>query len=76
MKIIYTRPDGGVSVVTPAAQSDVAKVLLHVANMTAMEFMDWIVLRDVPAGSTNVQIVQDSAIPTDRSARNRWRIAT
>ena len=74
MKIIYTRPDGGVSVVTPAAQSDVAKFLPEVTDMTPMEFVEFIKLRDVPEGSLNVQIVPDSAIPSDRAARNRWRI--
>jgi len=74
MKIIYTRPDGGVSVVIPAKQSDVAKRALEVAAMTEAQFMEWVKAKDVPVGSTNVQIVQDTDVPSDRSARNRWEI--
>lgn len=74
MKIIYTRPDGGVSVIHPAGQLDVVKFAPEVADMTEAQFMEWVKAKDVPADATNVRLVQDSDIPTDRSARNRWEI--
>lgn len=57
MKIIYTRPDGGVSVVCPA----------H--NVTVEELM----ARSIPADATNVQVIEDAEIPADRTFRDAWK---
>ena len=70
MRIVFTRPDGGTSVMTPAAQADVAKVLPEVADMTPQQFVEFIRDRDVPADATNISIVPASSIPADRHFRN------
>jgi len=70
MKIIFTRPDGGVSIMTPAPQAHVARVLPQVADMTEQQYVEFIRDRDVPIGATNVSVVADNAIPVDRTFRN------
>jgi len=70
MKIVFTRPDGGTSIMTPAAQAAVAKVLPIVEGMTEQQFVEFIRDRDVPGDAINVRIVQDADIPTDRTFRN------
>ena len=52
-KIIYTNPDGTVSVIHPTGNVNDA-------------------VKDVPSG-LSYEIVEDSAIPTDRSFRNAWK---
>jgi hypothetical protein len=75
MKIVYTRPDGGVSVVHPAPQW-LAKVLddtdgdPQFPNEAAA--MAFLLTKDVPPGSTDVNVVTDGAIPTDRTFRGAW----
>ena len=52
-RIIYTKSDGTVSIITPAGDVNDA-------------------IKDVPSG-LSYEIVEDSAIPTDRSFRNAWK---
>ena len=52
-RIIYTKSDGTVSIITPAGDVNAA-------------------IKDVPSG-LSYEIVEDSAIPTDRSFRNAWK---
>ena len=52
-KIIYTNPDGTVSIIIP------------VGNVNDS-------IKDVPDG-LSYEIVEDSAIPTDRAFRNAWK---
>ena len=59
MKIIYKRPDGGVSVIAPAS------------NWAGR--MEELAQKDVPTG-LKYKIVEDSVIPTDRSFRNAWEV--
>lgn len=54
-KIIYTRPNGGVSVMTPAKENDIENCMRH-----------------VPEDATNVQVIDGSMVPTDRSFRDAW----
>lgn len=56
MKIIYTRPDGGVSIISPAGKFTIEEVFA----------------KDVPADAINPKIVDDSYIPSDRTHRNEW----
>jgi len=56
-RIIYTRPDGGVSVVIPA---------VGVAT-------DVLLAKDVPQDATNVRVVSVDDIPEDRAFREAWR---
>jgi hypothetical protein len=55
-KIIYTRPDGGISIVRPSVHKTIEEVLA----------------KAVPADATNVQVVDDSVFPADRKLRNAW----
>lgn len=55
LKIIYTRPDGGVSIMSPALDNTIENSLRH-----------------VPEDATNVQIIDSSMVPTDRTFRNAW----
>jgi len=70
MKIVFTRPDGGTSIMTPGAQAAVAKHLPEVEGMTEQEYIEFIRDRDVPGDAINVRIVQDNEIPTDRTFRD------
>ena len=55
-KIIYTRPDGGVCVVSVPVDTDAALAAAQARLVDA----------------ANVQIVDESVIPTDRTFRNAW----
>lgn len=70
MKIVFSRPDGGTSIMTPAPQADVARLWPFVAEMTEAEYIDFIKTKDVPIDATNVSIVNDADIPVDRTFRN------
>ena len=49
---------GQIATCVPAAQEDVAKVLPEVASMTEIEYLNWIIARDVNRNNPeNVQIV-------------------
>lgn len=77
-KIIYTRPDGGLSVVHPVINThtfvdgDVVPVAEDITEEQALQRA----LSKIPADAINVQIVDESAIPTDRTFRNAWVAAT
>lgn len=104
-KIIYTRPDGGVSVVHPSEGFRLAFFITladgsrlpsakapfeprpvdtilrcwPVAGATVewaeslAQFLERVKARSVPADASNVQIVDASAIPADRTFRNAWK---
>jgi hypothetical protein len=55
--ILYTRPDGGLSVVIPYASRSIAEVIA----------------RDVPKDATGVTMHDVSEIPSDRSFRDAWQ---
>lgn len=57
-RIIYTRDDGGMSVVIPSPNWK--------GSMQALA------AKDIPAGRT-YQIVEDTEIPQDRTYRNAWK---
>ena len=59
MKIIYTRKDGGLTVLIPSP------------NWTGT--MEKVAQKDVPTG-LKYKIVEDSVIPTDRSFRGAWEV--
>lgn len=66
-KIIYTRPDGGVSIVHPGSND-------QREGETEDAFLDRVRRNSVPADATNIQTVNDLAIPADRSFRNAWKV--
>ena len=65
-KIIYTRPDGGLSVVHP-----VLNTLGEEDGFTEEQAFDR-ALDKIPTDASNVRIVDESDIPTDRTFRNAW----
>ena len=65
-KILFTRPDGGASIVHPAPDA-------RLDTETEDEFVARIAISDVPADALNVQIIEQSEVPTDRAYRNAWR---
>lgn len=67
-KIIWTRPDGGCSVFTPAPE-----FLARFENAT--EAMEAAAARAVPADASDVMLVDEADMPTDREFRDAWRQA-
>lgn len=65
-RIVYTRPDGGVSVVQPSPNG-------RRESETEQEWLDRIVAKDVPADATDVRIVDEADVPADRTFRNAWK---
>lgn len=65
-RIIYTRPDGGVSVVVPM-QEFLARFPSAGAGMLAVK------ARSVPLDATDVKMVEADDVPSDRTFRNAWR---
>ena len=56
-KILFTRPDGGVTVVTPAQGVSIETVLA----------------RSIPPDATDVTVVDSAVLPSDRTYRSAWR---
>lgn len=71
-KITFKRPDGGISVMCPAPQNKVAEFIPAVASLTEAEYYQFIINKDVPKNALNVEIVDESEIPVDRTNRNSW----
>lgn len=59
MRILYTRPDGGLSVVIPTGEVPFEVVLK----------------KDVPADATNVTVCEADEIPGDRTFRDAWELS-
>jgi hypothetical protein len=78
-RIVFTRADGGVSVLVPAPSgrrrlkigrdNDGVPIL---ADEPEAAWLDRIRRTDVPADATDVQIVEGDAVPADRSFRDAW----
>ena len=65
--IVYTRPDGGVTVVHPAPEY-LARFNSEADGIAAVQ------LKAVPKDAINIIIVDHTAIPTSRRFRNAWNI--
>lgn len=68
-KLIYTRPDGGVSIVVPAPKEAIEKVL---GPLTDAEYEAHVRERSIPADAINVTSILEVDIPTDREFRDAW----
>ena len=68
-KLIYTRPDGGLSVVIPALKKDVENVL---GALTEGEYEAHVLSRSIPVDAINVRSVDDTDFPTSGEFRNAW----
>jgi hypothetical protein len=65
-KIIFTRPDGGVSIVHPLISVDDPE------GFTEDQAIERALLT-IPQGALNVTVVDESVIPSDRSNRRAWK---
>lgn len=69
MKIMYTRQDGGLSIIT-AASKDQIKASLG-KEISDIEYRD-IVLSSIPKDAINPREVSDDGIPQSREFRDAW----
>jgi hypothetical protein len=69
-RIIYTRPDGGLSIVIP--------VINTTGEMDGFTEDDALAraMKKLPEDAINPQVVEESDIPTDRTFRNAWEQTT
>lgn len=65
-KIIFTSPDGGLSVVHPCLGD-------QRADETDAAFLSRVMSKAVPADALTVRVVDFSEIPSDRSFRDAWK---
>lgn len=78
MKVMYTRPDGGVSIVTPAA-GYVAETLAAAEKLgVAITEEQLVVIATAKALShadtgVNAVLIDEATLPTDRAFRDAWR---
>jgi hypothetical protein len=68
-KIVYTRPDGGVSIINPAYNDPIGG---QREGEPENAFIDRVASRAVPANATNVVVVDALAVP-ERLFRNAFR---
>lgn len=66
--LIYTRPDGGVNIISFASKEDLEKVL---GPLTDEEYISHIRSRSIPTYAINVRSIGESDIPS-REFRNAW----
>ncbi len=69
-RIIYSRPGGEVSIVTPMSEW-IARLMAK--GMTEDEAIASIQAKDVPSDAVDVVVIEDTAVPFDRWFRNAWR---
>ena len=69
MKYIYTRPDGGITLVCAAPKENIELIL---GNMTDEEYIDHIKDRSFPEGNTKWREITDNDIPQDYEFRDAW----
>jgi hypothetical protein len=55
-RICYTRPDGGLSIIIPSGELSIEELIQ----------------KDVPVDATNIQVLEDTEVPSDRTFRNAW----
>lgn len=68
-RIIYTTPEGTVSIVHAAPKDRLELVL---GPLTDDEYREHVYARSIPAEATNVREIDDEDIPADREFRNAW----
>lgn len=68
-KIVYTRPDGCVSIIIPAPKELLERVL---GPLTQAEYEQHVKDRSIPADAINIREIDDSNIPPSREFRDAW----
>lgn len=69
LKILYTRPDGGVSIICPVPKEKTEQIL---GTLTDEQYIQHILDTSVPSDATNVRQVTDDDLPSDREFRDAW----
>ena len=69
LKFVYTRVDGGVSVVHAAPKKDLERVL---GTLTHDQYVAHVLKRSIPTGATNVRELLEEDLPVSRKYRNAW----
>lgn len=64
-RIVFTRPDGGVSIVVPTPEK-MAQFKTEADGLNAVR------QNNVPSDATDVQIAERSDLPADRTYRDAW----
>lgn len=64
-RIVYARPDGGVSVVCPAPAA-------RKPNESLAKFVARISAKVVPNDAVNIEIIEAADLPSNREFRNAW----
>ncbi len=67
-RIVYSRPDGGVSVVSPAPRY-IAELVTE--GMTEDEAIAIVQAKDVPLNAANIEVMEQTLIPS-REFRDAW----
>ena len=67
--IVYSRPDGGITVVHPAPKR-IAELMG--GGMTEDEAIAVVQAKSVPADATNVEVMDRALIPASREFRDAW----
>ena len=68
-RIVYSRPDGGVSVVCPAPEY-IEKLMVEGA--TEDEAIAIVQAKDAPPDATNIEVMEFASLPSSREFRNAW----
>lgn len=68
-RIIYSKPDGTITIVTPIVKSSIEKVL---GPLTDEQYADHVISRSIPSDAINVRYIEDSDIPESREFRDAW----
>ena len=63
--ILYTRSDGGVSIIIPTAQT-------FAKFETEDEAIAYVREKDVPDGATKIRVIERTALPEKRTFRDAW----
>lgn len=69
-KIIYSRKDGGVSIVHPASKAALERVM---GELTDDQYTHIVWMKSVPQDAINPQFIDEKDIPSDREFRNAWK---
>jgi hypothetical protein len=67
-KLIFTRPDGGISVVIPNSKEKIERIL---GKLTDEQYKAHI-KSSIPKDATNIREVDDADIPASREFRDAW----
>jgi len=67
--IVFTRPDGGTTVVIPAYNDRIGG---KKRGESQEAYLAYVAKKSIPDDATNIHICDDSAIPQDRTFRNAW----